>query len=465
MINKLLFLVIAILIANANFAQTIQSIESVEYDASHNRFFISNSNSILQRDSEGTLTYFGNGAASYGMEVMGNTLFVIQGGGVQGYDLVTENQVMSINIPEASFLNGMTNNGVDKIYVTDFSASKIHEIDVSDLENPTSQVIVANTNSTPNGIVFDENNNRLIFVNWGSNAEIKSVDLSNYNVTTLVTTPYSNIDGIDEDNDGNYYISYWSSGTHISKYDADFVNSPETIDVSGLSSPADICYAKEIDSLAIPHSGNQLTFLSFESNNPCENGLWDYQLGETWVDCGGDCGDCDPHNNGCQDEGESGIDCGGSSGIDCASLCNDGLPNGWEYGALNPETELPFDCDPELDPIDYLNLSFSDCGVGCEPCDSLPIGVDDELLNQKNHFLVFPNPVTDDSRISFYLEKTSYVNLSIYDLQGKLIYTLLNEIQLQGKHQFLLGDFDFPQVFVARLNFENRNLVLKLYKN
>ena len=49
--------------------------------------------------------------------------------------------------------------------------------------------------------------------------------------------------------------------------------------------------------------------------DPCENGLWDYELGETWVDCGGDCGDCPPHANGCQDEGESGIDCGGAKQI------------------------------------------------------------------------------------------------------------------------------------------------------
>lgn len=245
-------------------AQSLQNIESVEYDPTQNRFLVSNSSNIIARNSDGSLDYFGTGAASYGMEVLGNTIFVIQGTSVQGYDLTTETQVMTISIPGATFLNGMTNDGDQNLYVTDFSARKIHKINVSDFANPTTEVIVNNTVTTPNGIVYDGDNNRLIFVNWGNNAKIKAVDLSDNSVTDLTTTPYGNIDGIDEDNEGNYYISYWSSGTRISKYDANFASAPETVTITGISSPADICYAKAIDTLAIPHSGNQLSFIGFE---------------------------------------------------------------------------------------------------------------------------------------------------------------------------------------------------------
>ena len=67
--------------------------------------------------------------------------------------------------------------------------------------------IVSNTVSTPNGIVYDGENNRLIFVNWGSNAAIKAVDLSDNSVSTLTTTTLGNCDGIDNDSYGNYYVS------------------------------------------------------------------------------------------------------------------------------------------------------------------------------------------------------------------------------------------------------------------
>lgn len=252
-------------------SQTLQSIESVEYDPTQNRFLVSNGNSIIARNEDGSLSYFGNGAANYGMEVMGNTLFAIHNSSIKGFDLTTEEEVMNISIPGASFLNGMTNDGTENLYVTDFGAKKIYKINVADFSNPTSEVIVSNTSTTPNGIVYDGANNRLIFVNWGNNAPIKAVDLSDNSVSTITTTSYSNIDGIDEDNDGNYYISYWSTGTRISKFDSDFAESPVEIEIDGLSSPADICYAKEIDTLAIPHSGNQLAFIGFESITDLEN--------------------------------------------------------------------------------------------------------------------------------------------------------------------------------------------------
>ena len=246
-------------------SQTLTSIEAVEYDASQNRFFISNGSNIIARASNGDLSYFGSEGATNGMEVLGNHLFVIDGTTIRGFELDTENEVMTLNVSGAGFLNGLTNDGVSTLYATDFSGSKIYKIDVSDLSNPTSEIIVNNTNSTPNGIIYDGDNNRLIFVNWGNSAPIKAVDLSDNSVSTIVTTSVGNIDGIDEDNDGNYYIAYWSPD-RIAKYDNAFANPPEVISTPFLNNPADICYAKEIDTLAIPHypgGGNQVTFVGF----------------------------------------------------------------------------------------------------------------------------------------------------------------------------------------------------------
>lgn len=243
-------------------SQTLNSIEAVEYDASQNRFFISNGSNIIARASNGDLSFFGSEGATNGMEVLGNHLFVIDGTTIRGFELDSENEVMTLNITGASFLNGLTNDGVSTLYATDFSGKKIYKIDVSDLSNPSAEIIVSNTISTPNGIIFDGANNRLIFVNWGNNAPIKSVDLTDNSVSTILTTSVGNIDGIDEDNDGNYYIAYWSPDK-IAKYDNAFANPPEVISTPFLNSPADICYAKEIDTLGIPHSGNILTLVGF----------------------------------------------------------------------------------------------------------------------------------------------------------------------------------------------------------
>ena len=102
--------------------------------------------------------------------------------------------------------------------------------------------------------------------------------------------------------------------------------------------------------------------------DPCENGAWDPLLGEQWVDCGGECGPCDPNFNGQLDPGELGIDCGCVGCPACPELCGDGLPNGFEEGV---------DCGgPNCDPCptctdgemngDEIGI---DCGgSNCDPC-------------------------------------------------------------------------------------------------
>lgn len=98
--------------------------------------------------------------------------------------------------------------------------------------------------------------------------------------------------------------------------------------------------------------------------DPCTNGVWNPELGETWVDCGGDCGPCPTSANGCQDGDEEAVDCGGSTGIPCDGLCDDGLPNGYEDNAA-------VDC---LTPPGFP----PDCGGFCEPCPTC----DDGVMNQ-----------------------------------------------------------------------------------
>lgn len=253
--------------------------ESVEHDSVANRFFSSSDGtSIVQRFGNGTISHFGTGLdADYGMEVMGNTLFAITGDDVRGYDLTTEMQVMSITINGAGFLNGLASNGTDKLWATDFGNDKIYEIDVTSLSFPSYTEIVSNTVSTPNGIVYDGANNRLVFVNWGSNAPIKAVDLSNNMVSTLVTTSLGNIDGIDIDNQGNFYISSWTPD-RISKYDNAFANPPVTISAPGVNNPADICYALSTDTLGIPNGNGTVTFVGFTPSVNTEAPLGHFAL-------------------------------------------------------------------------------------------------------------------------------------------------------------------------------------------
>lgn len=263
---KIAFLLSTVFLSLLSTGQTLTSLESVEYDPINNRFLASNGFNIIVVDTEGNeVEVFGaDPEADYGMEVMNGMLFTIAGTHVKAFLLEDGSEVMDYTVSGANFLNGMASDGDHRIWVTDFGLKKIHEIDVTDLSAPVGTVIVDNTVNTPNGITYDETNNRLVFVSWGSSAKIKGIDLTDYAVTTLVTTSLSNIDGIDHDMNGNFYVSSWTP-TRITRFSSEFTVN-EIITAPGLSSPADICYASEIDTLAIPNAGNNtVTFVGFDA--------------------------------------------------------------------------------------------------------------------------------------------------------------------------------------------------------
>ncbi len=259
---KNLYIVLLFLFCLKSFSQTSSFAESVEYDPVNNRFLCSNdTTSIVEIDPNGNLSYFGNGLPSnFGMEIIGNHLFSIVATNqtppvnvIRVYDLTTEMEINSLMIPNANLLNGMTSDGISKIWVTDFTESSIYEIDYANISQPTFQKLVDNTNipNFPNGITYDQINNRLVFVSW-DDTMIRQVNLQDLTVSVVLNTGnLSNMDGIDMDNDNNFYVSSWSPDNRITKFSNDF-SSSENLNIPGLLNPADICIAKDINVLAIP---------------------------------------------------------------------------------------------------------------------------------------------------------------------------------------------------------------------
>ncbi|MFM7079212.1 MAG: hypothetical protein ACKOYC_05425 [Bacteroidota bacterium] len=247
-------------------AQSYNSPESIEFDYANNRWLISNNGNgqILARNSStGALSVFVTGIPSgpHGLEIVADTVYVCDGSTLKAYELQTATQVFNINLG-ASFLNGITHDNSGNLYITDFSTKRIYRFNTADR---TFTVFVSSTGTaSPNGIVFDATNNRCVFVNWGSSAAIKAVDLTTGVVSTLANTSLGNCDGIARDNQGNYYISSWSSSSRITRFNNDFTISSAVV-TSGLSNPADIFYNVLTDTLGVPNSGtgNNTTYYYF----------------------------------------------------------------------------------------------------------------------------------------------------------------------------------------------------------
>ncbi|MBL7942353.1 MAG: hypothetical protein JNM00_06290, partial [Flavobacteriales bacterium] len=102
--------------------------------------------------------------------------------------------------------------------------------------------------------------------------------------------------------------------------------------------------------------------------NHCINGIFENWLGETCLDCGGECGECDVCNNCVQDGDEFGIDCGGTFCGPCEELCDDGILNGTEEG-VDCGGEFCEPCPSCIDDMMNGTEIGIDCGgTSCPPC-------------------------------------------------------------------------------------------------
>jgi hypothetical protein len=263
--KKIILSLSAVFLTLSGIAQTYNSPESIEFDYTNNRWLIANNsgNNILSRSSvNGAVTVFAPcSGGPHGIEIVNDTLYVNAGSNMKLFNVNTGAPLGTISMG-ATFLNGLTHDNT-YLYATDFSAKKVYRVNIA---TRVSSVFVAATGGTssPNGIIYDQANNRCVIVGWGSSAPIKAMDVTTGAITTIITSTLGNCDGITRDAAGNYYISSWT-GNKITRYTSTFT-SPTTV-VTGLSNPAEIFYNTLTDTLGNTNSGtlNNTTYHYFGS--------------------------------------------------------------------------------------------------------------------------------------------------------------------------------------------------------
>ncbi len=84
--------------------------------------------------------------------------------------------------------------------------------------------------------------------------------------------------------------------------------------------------------------------------------------------------------------------------------------------------------------------------------------INDPAANRNGdwHF-VYPNPVTDQSKLSYELDNKTQVEISLYNSSGELIKTLLSETRDAGSHEIQIGLDGLPQgIYFYRITTETR---------
>ena len=231
-------------------AQFFNGPESVTYDALKGRYLISNveSGDIVQISNAGDTTFFDRSLnRTLGMTIVDNILYVADISGLVKFDLTTDQKIATIPSPGMIELNDITADTSGYLYITDSSAGKVFRMKISD----NSFTLIASNINIPNGILFDARNNRVLFCQFTFHAPIKQIDLNDLSITTVLTTSFTNLDGLTIDGNGNIYVSCWEDNA-IYRYD-NMLSLPAELISSGHNGPADIFYNQLENVLAVPN--------------------------------------------------------------------------------------------------------------------------------------------------------------------------------------------------------------------
>ncbi|MCP4705513.1 MAG: hypothetical protein GY865_13005, partial [candidate division Zixibacteria bacterium] len=267
--TNILFLAFLLLILPLGLSSQnlINGADCATYDIANDRYFISNwyDGTIVEIDNEGNHSYFASGLGiSNGTHILGDTLYSTGGFNyLDAWDLTTGSRLWRKYIGGSAQVDGITADNSGNIFITSYSGgpgtSGDPHIYKFNLSTQTSELYVSSgLDEIPSDLYFDEANNRLLLVSFDIPGRVQAIDLSDASVSTVVTTPYEKLSGIERDIDGNYYIS--CKAGQVFRYDNDFTNPPTLIS----SSPTDPCalgYNPVDNILAVPYFADNLLTL------------------------------------------------------------------------------------------------------------------------------------------------------------------------------------------------------------
>ena len=141
------------------------------------------------------------------------------------------------------------------------------------------------------------------------------------------------------------------------------------------------------------------------------------------------CGGCwaDYYLDGEQINCDLSMDCVDLTGIDFG-LCTMALGIGW----VNDNCETVSGCDWVADSVDYTAAFFNSMDDCIEACFLASNDVINQLPHAFNLYNNYPNPFNPVTTLRYDLPEDALVNITIYDIMGRIVRTLINSQQNAG---------------------------------
>jgi len=220
-------------------------------------------------------------------------------------------------------------------------------------------------------------------------------------------------------------------------------NCTVTVDCNGICGGSlidDACGVCDGDSLSCTGCMDDIA-CNYSSTATISSGGCEYA--ETNYDCSGNCivtVDCNGTCGGSLIDDACGV-CGGdnSSCTDCNGVINGGAINnlcGCVGGSTELEENFCFGCRDEA--------AVNTCENCTEYCDEDPLSyyccvyaLSAELVSLPTEYEIvnnYPNPFNPETTINYSIPQTAWVSLSIYNLKGEFVSTIIDEVENPGNY-------------------------------
>ncbi|PHS70603.1 MAG: GTP-binding protein [Methylophaga sp.] len=210
-------------------ATVFEQPESVVYDAQRNVLYVSNINgdpiaadgngyiSILSVNGELIEQHWVNDLnAPKGMALVGDILFVADINELIKIDVKNNHIIQRYLAPNAKLLNDVAADDQGNVYVSDVLTNTIYS-----LKNGQFEIwIHSDQLESPNGLLVEHD--QLIVGSWGNMTDGFATDIPGHLKTINLTTkqieslgdksPVGNLDGVEADGNGHYYVTDWMAG-------------------------------------------------------------------------------------------------------------------------------------------------------------------------------------------------------------------------------------------------------------
>jgi len=231
------------------------------------------------------------------------------------------------------------------------------------------------------------------------------------------------------DNCSIYYLENENGEflTNVTQLDSievlnDYIN--RFVDIEGDTVQCVECEAINVTSIAISDDC-QMPVDCFA--DPCEvSECISYPDAECVANC---CGGCwaDYYIDGEQINCDLSMDCVDLTGIDFG-LCTMALGIGW----VNDNCETVSGCDWVADSVDYTAAFFNSMDDCIETCFLASNDEINQLPQAFNLYNNYPNPFNPVTTLRYDLPEDALVNITIYDIMGRIVRTLINSQQNAG---------------------------------